>query len=89
MSFWSKLAKIAGVAAAPFTGAPTERVGALGVKAPRPDPSHEAVGATPWWKSEGLSARIPHHHRSAARAALTIASAILFMPSGRFEPKPA
>jgi hypothetical protein len=30
-----------------------------------------------------------HQRRSVERSALAIASAILFMPSGRFEPKPA
>jgi hypothetical protein len=42
-----------------------------------------------WWKSDFSAKGFSHPHRSVERSALAIASAILFMPSGRFEPKPA
>ena len=42
-----------------------------------------------WWKSDFSAKGFSHPRRSVERSALAIASAILFMPSGRFEPKPA
>ena len=44
-----------------------------------------ARGGSQTFSVKGFS----HHRRSIERSALAIASAILFMPSGRFEPKPA
>src|SRR6476661_6800802 len=42
-----------------------------------------------WWKSDFSAKGFSHPRRSVERSALAIASAILLMPSGRFEPKPA